>query len=164
MKKKTICVRSRLKNKDDTNSRYEVSFSGDVISVDIPKTDRNGNFGTFNFSTTLAEALWDGEGLSFQVTIEKVGCRTIHPQKILPQKINSQTVVPQAVVSQTVSLGQLPLGQPLLGQVPLGQPPMGPPPLGQSAMGQPPIGQPPLGQFFPYQFFPRQYPWYNSFP
>jgi len=62
----------KIKVKDDNNSRYKMSFTGDVISVDVPKAIQRKHFGTYIFSTTMAEAVWDGQDLSFQLKLEKV--------------------------------------------------------------------------------------------
>ena len=62
----------KIKVKDDNNSRYKMSFTGDVISVDVPKAIQSKHFGTYIFSTTMAEAVWDGQDLSFQLKLEKV--------------------------------------------------------------------------------------------
>ena len=62
----------KIRVKDDNNSWYEISFTGDVISVDVPKSRRNRHFGTYSFSTSMAQALWDGQNLSFQLKLIKV--------------------------------------------------------------------------------------------
>ena len=65
----------RVINKDDP--RFNISFSGEVISVEVPVANksRKEHFGTFSFSKTMARKLWcnlgDEKGLYFEITIVK---------------------------------------------------------------------------------------------
>ena len=56
-------------------SRYKVDISGDVISVDIPKADRNMKNSTFTISMAMAKQLWnkDQENIIFKITINRDG-------------------------------------------------------------------------------------------
>ena len=62
----------KIKIKDESKPKYKLSFSGEVISVDTPKGERDIHFGTLSFSKTMAEALWNGTNISFQLKLEKV--------------------------------------------------------------------------------------------
>ena len=63
----------KLKNKEDP--RYNTSFSGAVISVDVPENDQKTHFGTFSFSKTMARKFLckddDDQILSLDLTIFK---------------------------------------------------------------------------------------------
>ena len=53
--------------------RYNLSFTGDIISVDVPKAERDEHVGSFIFSTKMARKMWnqEEESLSFKVSIVK---------------------------------------------------------------------------------------------
>ena len=53
--------------------KAKINFSRDVISVDIPKTNRNIKTSTFTISMDMAKQLWNEneEFISFRITIKR---------------------------------------------------------------------------------------------